>query len=106
MRELSSQEILNLKWSDLQFYGFYWEENDDEPILVFRIKPQNEKLKEFVCGWSSNLNTTLTYAQNNGGPLLTSDVTFTQEQCGRWKVVFEFLSAGYLEVYSGYFQLR
>ena len=95
--ELSDEEILDLKWSDLTLYGFYWEKKPDKPVLIIRIEPPNSHLQELVCDWAANLQSVMKYKKNQGGPLLAWEVVFSKQADNRWKVVFECLSDGYID---------
>ena len=95
MHELTSKEVIELAWSDAQFYGFHWAVESKEPTLIIHIQPCNSSVVEFVCPWATDLNVQLNYnIKNQVGPLLTLEVEFIQKEGELWEIYIDLAGHG------------
>jgi hypothetical protein len=78
--------------------GLSWEENGRDVVLRVLLPGANasaDRERLIVLRWASDLAVKL---EGGGGPPLTWETRFEREATGRWAVVFDFASAGELQL--------
>ena len=96
MHELTETEVNALRWSDANYFGYYWDSQFVDPTLVLRIEAANSPIRELVCNWATCLKLSLEY-KNHVNALLTWKVSFESLPEERWKVFLGFTSHGSIE---------
>lgn len=92
MSHLTLPQILDLDWGDAELSGVHWEEGGRDLVLLFQ---RTDSRIELRCSWAESLELHL-QNPHQGGRFLTWSGVIETEPDERYRVHFDFGSAGQL----------